>query len=235
MDFPREKKDLPIWKLSYKFYALINKILGRQKGLKTYLLLHRILNRFAHELSGDIFGSEYHNSAFALSEMKLLDSIPSNSRVLDVGCGSGRFTHIASTKAREVISIDHNSKHFSNVNFSALNVKAIEYDINDDFLVLGKFDLVLLIHILEHIDDPKSLLVKLSRVTENLIIEVPDRESDPLNWVRIKLEMDYSSDHDHVREYSLALLERELRETGWQIHSKEKKGASILVFAGRII
>jgi SAM-dependent methyltransferase len=190
-----------------------------------------MLNRFAHELSGDIFGSEYHNSAFALSEKKLLESISSNNRVLDVGCGSGRFTHIASTKAREVVSIDHNSKHFSNVNFSALNVRAIEYDIDDDFLVLGKFDLALLIHILEHIDDPRSLLVKLSRVTENLIIEVPDRESDPLNWVRIELEMDYSSDHDHVREYSLALLEKELRETGWQIHSKEKKGASILVFA----
>jgi hypothetical protein len=121
------------------------------------------------------------------------------------------------------------------MNFSALNVKTIEHNIDNDFLLLGKFDLALLIHILEHIDDPKSLLVKLSRVTENLIIEVPDRESDPLNWARVKLEMDYSSDHDHVREYSLALIERELRETGWQIQSKEKKGASILIEARRTL
>lgn len=231
MDFPREKSDLFFWRITYKLNSILTLFLGTSRSLRMHLILHRMSARFAHELSGKVFGSEYHNAAFALSKESLLDSISSEDRVLDVGCGNGRFSLISSYKAREVVSIDHNPNHFKDLNFSAPNIKTLVFNIDDDFSSLGRFDLALLIHILEHIVNPQTLLSKLSRVAQNLIIEVPDQQNDPLNWVRIQLGMEYSSDNDHVREYTLDLITHDLNTTGWSISQLQKKGGAILIFA----
>jgi hypothetical protein len=56
------------------------------------------------------------------------------------------------------------------------------------------FDVGLLIHIIEHIDDPDFLLSSLQKLVNTLIVEVPDFESDSLNLVRLKLGSPYYSD-----------------------------------------
>lgn len=219
------------WKIGYKLCAFSSILIGKAKTLKFLLILNRIIARFAHELAGEFFGAKYHNSAFALSQETLFAAIASGDRILDVGCGSGRFSRLASQKALKVIAVDHNPLHFQDPNFQASNIETVILNIDTDLSYLGSFDVALCIHILEHIEDPKDLLTKLSKIAKKLIIEVPDLYSDPLNWARIKLHLDYSSDHDHVREYTLELISEQCLTTGWIIDEVHKQGGAILIQA----
>jgi SAM-dependent methyltransferase len=78
----------------------------------------------------------------------------------------------------------------------------------------GQFDVAMLVHVLEHIDDPENLLRNLSRLAPTLIVEVPDFYRCGLNPVRLDVGVDFSSDDDHVREYTEALLRDQLERAG---------------------
>ncbi|MCA1697162.1 MAG: class I SAM-dependent methyltransferase, partial [Actinobacteria bacterium] len=92
-------------------------------------------------------------------------------------------------------------------------------------------DAVLLVHVLEHIEDPVQLLRDLHRTSECLLVEVPDFDSDALNQARLALGLEFSSDADHVREYTEASIRELLGDTGWQVQVVRKRGGGIAVIA----
>jgi hypothetical protein len=87
------------------------------------------------------------------------------------------------------------------------------------------------IHVLEHIEDSDRFLRELQNITAKAIIEVPDFESDPLNWVRWKVKTPFYSDADHVREYTEDILIGQLERAGWNVLETKKHGAALLVVA----
>lgn len=92
------------------------------------------------------------------------------------------------------------------------------------------FDGALLIHVLEHVDDPDSFLRLMGDGADLLIIEVPNFEIDPLNAVRHALARRYYTDADHVREHTPAILRDELVRNGFQIvHFEERRGSLVPV------
>jgi len=102
----------------------------------------------------------------------------SNKRLLDFGCGTGGFL----LKARTLTSISHGieletrlksyyKKHNLNI-FQSLS------DIPNDIQKKG-YDIITMFHVLEHIPDPKSILVSLTKVLANggqIIVEVPNAD-----------------------------------------------------------
>ncbi len=56
------------------------------------------------------------------------------------------------------------------------------------------FDVVLLVHVLEHIDDAPALLKSLPPLARSLIVEVPDFEANPLNVLRHHFGLPYFGD-----------------------------------------
>jgi hypothetical protein len=96
-----------------------------------------------------------------------------------------------------------------------------------------RFDLVLLFHVLEHIDDVDALLRDLTLVAARVLVEVPDFDSDPLNYARLRLGRSFYSDSDHVREYTAPLLERQLSRAGWKVTRLEVRRGSIVAAAER--
>jgi SAM-dependent methyltransferase len=233
MDFSRDKGlgHKALWKASYFLKSASRVVLGQKKSTKLLLDVSWVSKRLAFEASGEMFGNEFHNGALATNPETLARVIPSNSRVLDIGCGTGRWTRVVADFGCHVLGVDHSPSNLEIARAHGGNAAYMELDITQKLSDLGSFDVALLIHVLEHIDDPLSLLRELRTNCSKLVIEVPDLESDTLNWARIKLRSPIYSDADHVREYSIELLTDHLVQTSWNISYRLQRGGVIFLVA----
>jgi len=68
-------------------------------------------------------------------------------------------------------------------------------------------------------------------VARRLLVEVPDFESDPVNLARLAQGRDFSSDGDHVREYTERTLVEALVKSGWHVEWRRKRGGAIVALA----
>ena len=233
MDFQRNKgfADRLLWRGSYFIKKVMRRVLGASKSTKWLLDASWVISRLAFEASGEMFGNEFHNGSLATNPEILKTIISSKSRVIDVGCGTGRWSRVVSEFDCEVLGIDYSAKDISTARSLGGNVRYLEFDATKKIEDLGKFDYVLLIHVLEHIDSPELLLREVRGNCSKLVIEVPDHESNALNWTRRKLGRSYYSDADHVREYSLDLITNQLKATSWKTTFLLQKGGAIFILA----
>ncbi|NNE65035.1 MAG: hypothetical protein HKN33_00595, partial [Pyrinomonadaceae bacterium] len=86
-------------------------------------------------------------------------------------------------------------------------------------------------HVIEHIDDADGILGSLREIADVLIVEVPDLEQDPLNWVRVRNECPFFTDGDHIQEYTLSILRSKFSRNGWNIFEYRRHGGAIAVIA----
>lgn len=229
---PRTKDVSLTTRLAYRLTHLSKKLFGRQRTLRFFLSGSRLFWRFAYEISGEIYDSRFHNHAKALSEELLKRHIPSNGSVIDVGCGVGRWCRIASQYADRVVGIDYSQSLIDEARrrTQTENVTFLVGDVTTD-LNNEKFDLALLLHVIEHIDNADQILQDLRNVASKIIVEVPDFEQDSLNYVRLAQKLPFYSDGDHVREYTEAILVDQLHRNGWNVLETRKNGGAVLVVA----
>ena len=190
--------------------------------------------RFAFERCGDIYDSDFHNQSKALSDDVLSRCISADDAVIDIGCGVGRWCRTVARYARLVTGIDYSktSIQTARLNTAETNFEYIIGDVTKE-LAGRQFDLALLIHVIEHIDNPDEILTSLRNVTKKLIVEVPDFEGDALNLVQLDMNCPFYSDADHVREYTQKILNDQLTRNGWNILENRKNGGSVLAIAER--
>jgi trans-aconitate methyltransferase len=129
----------------------------------------------------------------------------------------------------------------SEINIRAANLRStetnVEYIVGDFMEARNQnrfdrpFDLAILLHVVEHVEDVDQLLQSIAQISSTLIIEVPDFDSDPLNMVRRALGCPYYTDGDHVREYTRPMLQSELERNGWTILHEEQRHGAILAVA----
>lgn len=219
-------------RLLYRVTSVAKNAFGRERLLRFYLNSSRLFWRFAYELIGEIYDSRFHNHVKALSEDLLKKDIPANGSVIDVGCGVGRWCRIASKYADKVIGIDYPKSLIDEVKSKtdAANVTFLVGDVTKD-LNDEKFDLALLLHVIEHIDEADRILNELKTVPSMIIVEVPDFEQDALNYVRLKQNLPFYSDGDHVREYTEEILVDQLTRNGCDVIETRKNGGAVLAFA----
>jgi len=110
-------------------------------------------------------------------------------RVLDVGCGTGETAYlIAKRGAAQVLGIDYapGAIAVAEKNYHAPNLSFAVRDVRD---VRGKFDVILSMGTLEHMDDPFVLLRKLKTILRHggsLIITSPNW-SNPRGYILLTL------------------------------------------------
>lgn len=232
LSMPRAKPRSLAIPLGYRLKRLAEILFGKERTLRFFLDGSWLMWRFAFEQSGELYGSEFHIQTKALNEDILKQWIPEHGSVVDIGCGVGRWCKIAAKYADTVVGIDFDENRIEQARRenSAENVVFFVGDVVTD-LKRKKFDLALLTHVIEHIEDTDKMLLSLKQVASRLIVEVPDFEHDPLNWARFRQGRPFYSDGDHVREYTLDILTAQLERNGWKCLDCHKNGGAVLVVA----
>ncbi|MEZ4415146.1 MAG: class I SAM-dependent methyltransferase [Gemmatimonadota bacterium] len=137
------------------------------------------------------------------------------SRVLDVGCGTGGFLAALGELGWEGIGIERSPDAVRAARAKGLTVQ--ECTLDDARIEQHSFDLVTMLHVLEHLPDPASALERISgalRRGGTLWVEVPNREAWAAGvWPPAQRHV-FDLPH-HLHHFSASSLQRLLRETGY--------------------
>ena len=128
--------------------------------------------------------------------------------LLDIGSGIGVFPYAMKEKGIHAWCTEENLHSLGFINSLGLTcVKGIPY--------YAKFEMVSIVHVLEHIQDPVSFLKDLHKVLQingKLFIEVPDAEA--FDWLDIDHD-DFNSCHTH--SYNVSTLYGILKKSGYDV------------------
>lgn len=159
--------------------------------------------------------------------------IAAGSRVLDIGCGSGRHSFAALRLGAEVVAADAGLEELIEVQSmrAAMEVageldragsSTLATDIREMPFADGSFDVVIAAEILEHVPADERALAECARVLKEggmLVVTVPRTLPEALNWL---LSRQY---HDrpggHVRIYRRRQLLARLARAGFFEVSRE--------------
>lgn len=139
-----------------------------------------------------------------------------NSRVMDVGCYDGRFLRSIPFEV-ERIGIDADRlalDRASSLDPDGLYVCSFFEDLDSD--AFGKLDLITLIHVIEHVVDPKAVLSSLRKLcsrSTRLVLETPviERATDFANDINGHFSV------QHLTHFSRSSLERLIQESRFEI------------------
>ncbi|MDQ3100398.1 MAG: class I SAM-dependent methyltransferase [Bacteroidota bacterium] len=185
--------------------------------MKLYLDLEWIFERLALETSFTQYGSKDHPIRKFASAF-ILHRIDATSKVLDLGCKTGEMSMELASKGAYVVGIDHDAKAIEEARQKHM-APNLEFQCTDavDYLKKNerKFDVLILSHILEHLDDPAEFLDEFKVHFDLIYIELPDFDRSYLNQYRKDLgsELIYTDD-DHVSEFDRMELGEMLKDRG---------------------
>lgn len=218
----RKKKKIMLLSVAYAVKKILP--LSAKAKLKLFLNLEWIFDRLSHEESFRYYKPNMHPIRIKSKEF-ILNGIQSDDVVLDLGCNLGEISYFIAEKAEEVLGIDYNNnaiqeaiKNYKRSNLIFLHAEALDYlSVNSK-----KFDVLILSHILEHLDNPKKFLNDYKNYFSKIYIELPDFERYYLNKYRedLKLPLIYS-DTDHINEFDRDDILNLLNECGLSIEKSE--------------
>jgi len=232
LTMPRRKGRSIIVSLLYRLTRLARAAGLERAALRLFLFGSWIFWRLAYELSAALLGPEFENAARGVSAEILRRHIPAGGVVLDFGCGGGRLVRMAAPFSGRVVGVDRSAANIDAARRAGVPAN-VEYICGDGAAVLdaGRYDVVLLVHVLEHVDDGDALLRTMGERAGRIIVEVPNFEADPLNSVRRAAGLPFYSDADHVREYTPQILRAQLERNGLRVLELEVRGVAIVAAA----
>ena len=114
-------------------------------------------------------------------KLRLIDKyLPKGGQILEIGCGQGEFLHRLPEKF-EKFGIEVNDKACQYIRKNYKEITLFEGKIEEIYFPHGlKFDMVVMWHVLEHIENPVIFFKTLKKILKKdptLIIEIPNRDS----------------------------------------------------------
>ena len=198
----------------------------KEYKLKLFLNLEWIFDRLAHEMSFSVYDADKHPFR-KLSKEFILNKINKNHIVLDLGCKYGDISNYIAEKAKMVVGIDYDDKAILRAK-SKYKRDNIIFEVGDakDYLKKTeyKFDVLILSHIIEHLDNPRFFLNDSKMFFKYIYIEVPDFDRYYLNQYRLdkNIKLIYSDD-DHIYEFGRNDLKELIELCGLRIIEEEYK------------
>lgn len=144
-----------------------------------------------------------------LERLRAEVGLPERGRALDVGCGSGVTLRALHRLLPAWTAVGNDINEDNRESIEALpGVEA--FHAGPATQAQGPFDLVSLVHVLEHVEDPVALLMQLGPLLGRgslLLVEVPDVATNPFDLVVA----------DHASHFRLDDLERVAVAAGFEI------------------
>lgn len=219
---PRKKKRVFALSLLYRLDRLLP--FSAKRKLKWYLDMEWIFDRLAMETSFKYYAPADHpHRRFA--NRFLLRRLTGDMCVLDLGCSSGDVTAVLAEHAAKVVGVDHDlnsiskaRERYQRANLSFLHMDALDYLKGTE----DRFDVLVLSHVLEHLDGPEDFLEKFKGFFTWIYIELPDFDKTYLNHYRLELGSDLiHTDDDHVSEFDRDELHELLERCGMTVVEAE--------------
>jgi 2-polyprenyl-3-methyl-5-hydroxy-6-metoxy-1,4-benzoquinol methylase len=169
---------------------------------------------------------------FALRRRFLLEAVTAGDRVLDVGCGEGRFASELVSAGASVVGIDVAEEPLRRARRSEmerspigqrprLDLRLVDAD-GPWSLADASFDIVWAGETIEHVADTAGWLSEVRRVLRpggRLLLSTPDHGRLRVLWLALSrraFEAHFDPRADHLRYYTRAGLTRLLGEFGFQ-------------------
>lgn len=218
--------------MAHRAQPLLRRAIGADNTLRVLLSIERVAWRLAFEAAHIKHGEAFLNASVATTPELLTKWVPAQADVLDIGCGPGRLERVLADSTHSILGIDYDegairaaraTRHPPHIRFEVGDARDLSSD--------SSYTVVTLIHVLEHIDDPNDLLMEVARLAPTVIVEVPAFDRCVLNPLRRELGLDFSSDDDHVREYTQQLLQDQLEAAGWTVTDWARGPVSIAALA----
>lgn len=147
----------------------------------------------------------------------IIQNINKNDKVLDVGSGASlSYTQKLAKVASEIdccdikpelVEYSMNVNKYNNVNYFVLDITK---EIPEK-----KYDVIILSHVLEHLDNPKKVLENIKKITKKVIIRLPRYDDHWMYLVKKDLGFYYFKDADHKKEYTLIEAVDLVESAGW--------------------
>ena len=186
--------------------------------------LEWIFSRLAHEYSVFLLDWDEHPMKMGLYDF-LQNKISDKHRLLDFGCATGVITNQLGKMCKSIVGIDYMSDRIEEAR-NDFNSENIEYVCADaiDYIRSNKdkFDVLICVNALEHLDDPEKLLEDMKDYFSFICVEVPDFESTYLNTSKqlLKRGINYTDD-DHINEWDRFEFQKLLKKQGLKIIDSE--------------
>lgn len=185
-------------------------------ALKMILKIHSFSYRLAGSLAQKVERDGLHPKHRLMNYHKFfVDNVSANDSVLDIGCGNGALTYDVAKKAKKIVGIDVSEQ---NISFAKrkLSGKNIGYICGDALTNLpnGKFDVILLSNVLEHIEKRVEFLSYLKEKAPKFLIRVPVLNRSWIDLYKKELGLEYRLDKTHFIEYTFEGFKEELDKAG---------------------
>jgi ubiquinone/menaquinone biosynthesis C-methylase UbiE len=218
----RKKKSNFLLSVLYRMSKL--PILSKKNKFKLFLDLEWIFERLAHEASFNYYSVEDHPLR-TYSNSYILKLLKESDTVLDLGCHSGQITSVLATKAKQVVGIDYNKEaidlareKYKRPNLTFINDDVVNY-LNTN---RSNFDVLILSHILEHLEDPKQIVLNCKPFVNYMYIELPDFDKSYMNHYRKDLQRDLIyTDADHISEFDRTDIKQLIEACGFLLLESE--------------
>jgi SAM-dependent methyltransferase len=156
-----------------------------------------------------------------------VDQIHPRERVLDIGCGIGALAYdVARRSEAEVVGVDCSQQNLQQARERFRHPRLTYYRGNVlQAIPEGRFDVVVLSNVLEHLPDRSDLLRRLAQSTgaRRFLIRVPAFERDWRVPLRRELELEWRLDDDHLTEYTQEEFREEMQSAGLVIERLEAR------------
>jgi SAM-dependent methyltransferase len=114
----------------------------------------------------------YQKEGFTDEKFRRLKLNPEGKAILDLGCNDGWIgRYCLDAGAKRVVGIDHNWRYLEEARKKGVETRLLKLD--ELHLLNGRFDMVLCLATLQHLDNPEKAVLEMARLAEMLVLEIP--------------------------------------------------------------